>query len=79
MIPDETTIYCSKCSSYNIGSDCCICKSCLNKIIDEVLNHRRRIANEQIKDERSMAHTHTAINHIEKELKEKLNCEPKEV
>ncbi len=79
MIPDETTIYCSRCSVFNIGDDCCICKSCLNKIIDEVLNYRRRKANQEIEDERSMAHTHTTINLIEKELKEKLNCEPKEV
>lgn len=44
----------------------------VGKLIDKVLTNRRRIANEQIKDERSMAHTHTAINHIEDELKKEI-------
>ena len=35
-MPDETTIHCSRCSAYNIGEDCCICKDCLNKIIDDL-------------------------------------------
>ncbi len=36
MMPDETTIHCSRCSAYNLEDDCCICKDCLNKIIDEL-------------------------------------------
>jgi len=36
-LPNESSIYCSRCSAYNIGDDCCICKSCMNKIIDKLL------------------------------------------
>ena len=32
--PNESTIYCDKCTSFNIGVDCCICKICTEKIID---------------------------------------------
>ena len=35
MIPDETTIYCSKCSSFNIGEQSCICDGCRERLIDE--------------------------------------------
>lgn len=34
-VPDIETIYCSRCSLYNIGSDRCICEDCTNKIIDD--------------------------------------------
>lgn len=34
-IPDESTTYCSRCSSYNIGTNCCVCKSCTEDIIDK--------------------------------------------
>lgn len=33
-IPDETTIYCNRCSLYNIEAECCICKSCVSDIIE---------------------------------------------
>lgn len=36
MIPDETTIHCSRCSAYNIGDDCCICQDCINKIFEDL-------------------------------------------
>lgn len=35
-LPDETSTYCSRCSVFNIGDDCCICKDCMNKIIDGI-------------------------------------------
>ena len=35
-VPDETKIYCSRCSVYNMGSECCICKDCMDKLIDEL-------------------------------------------
>ena len=41
-------------------------------LIDVVLTNVRRKANEQIKDEQSMAHTHTAINQIDDQLKQKI-------
>jgi hypothetical protein len=37
--------------------------------IQDALTNARRKANTQIKDEQSMAHTHTAINQIDDELK----------
>lgn len=69
-LPDETTIYCSKCSSYNIGDDCCICKSCVKKIIDDVLSDRRVQINIAFEgtDERMMAHLHTFINKFEEQI-----------
>ena len=33
-ISDETTIYCNRCQSYNIGEECCLCKSCVESLID---------------------------------------------
>ncbi len=36
MIPDEASIFCSRCSGYNIESECCICKDCMSKLIDKV-------------------------------------------
>ena len=41
----------------------------VSDLIDAVLTNARIKANEQIKDEQSMAHTHTAINQIDDELK----------
>lgn len=35
MIPDETTINCSKCSLFNIGNQSCICDECRERLIDE--------------------------------------------
>ena len=58
-LPNDASIYCSKCSGYNIGSECCICKSCLNKIIDEVFPINSR---------------YTGWKNKVKELKEKLDC-----
>lgn len=34
MIPNETTLHCSRCSSYNLEDNCCLCKECLGTIID---------------------------------------------
>lgn len=36
-VPDIDSIYCSQCSVYNISSDCCICKDCMERIINEEL------------------------------------------
>ena len=44
----------------------------VEKVIDEVLTTTRRKANEEIKNEQSMAHTHTAINQIDNGIKQKL-------
>ncbi len=45
------------------------------KLIDEALTNARKKANSQIKDEQSMAHTHTAINQIDNELSKKIKGE----
>ena len=42
------------------------------ELIDVVLTNARRKANEQIQDEQSMAHTHTAINQIDDDLKQRI-------
>ncbi len=34
-IPDEHSVYCSKCACYNIPEEDIICKSCLAKELDE--------------------------------------------
>ena len=39
---------------------------------EEALTNARRKANTQIKDEQSLAHTHTAINQIDNEVLTKL-------
>jgi len=57
-MPHDSSIYCSKCLGFNLSSDCCICKSCLEKIIDDW--HNETCGGEMIKEI--------------KELKEKLNC-----
>ena len=44
----------------------------VEKVIKEVLTNTRRKVNEEIKDEQSIAHSHTAINQIEDGLKKGL-------
>jgi len=44
----------------------------VSETIDEVLTNTRRKVNEEIKDEQSIAHSHTAINQIEDGLKKEL-------
>ncbi len=48
------------------------------KMIEESLTNARRKTNTQIKDEQSMAHTHTAINQIDNEILTKLKGEKNE-
>ena len=80
MIPDETTIYCSKCSSFNIGSDCCICKSCLRRLIEEI--DEDKLEEEHQKDscgDPYECHYWKGVSDTKKELLKKLNCETEEV
>jgi len=32
-LPNESTIFCSKCSGYNLPKECCICTPCRDKQI----------------------------------------------
>ncbi len=50
MMPDETTIHCTRCSAYNIGDECCICKDCMEKIIDGWCGYSDYANSEEIKD-----------------------------